>query len=118
MVRRILLDQRCGGVHATVDFASHWNAHSIRAQIGMPQDRAVPISPLPATRHLQRRSVILPLLVEVGRLADPGLAAALRNRNPVITLLEDERVLSIRNLRGLSRCPLLPARNHAVEDTS
>src|SRR5437763_1737828 len=47
------------------------------------------------------KSVILLLPVEVGRLADPGLAADIGHRNPVRTLLQNKRLLGVRKRRGL-----------------
>jgi hypothetical protein len=46
--------------------------------------------------HLRRQQpVVLLLPVEVGCLADPGLAADLRHRHAVRVLLEDERLLGV-----------------------
>jgi len=46
--------------------------------------------------HLRRQQAIILLLpVEVGCLADPGLAADLRHRHAVLVLLEDERLLGV-----------------------
>src|SRR5262249_23203826 len=60
--------------------------------------------------HLSRQQpVVLLLPIEIGRLADPGLAADVRNRNPVVALLQDKRLLGVRKLRGLHRRLLLPA---------
>jgi len=43
--------------------------------------------------HLvEQKARILLLRAEVGRLADPGLAADLRDRRPVFALLDDERL--------------------------
>lgn len=44
----------------------------------------------------RQQSVILLLPVEIGRLADPGLAADLPHCNPVMALLQDERLLCVR----------------------
>ncbi|MGF7055733.1 hypothetical protein GGC47_004946 [Bosea sp. OAE752] len=63
--------------------------------------------------HLSRQKPLVLLLpIEIGRLADPGPPADLRHRNPVHTLLQDERLLRVRKLRVLHRFPLLPAQGN------
>ena len=58
--------------------------------------------------HLGRQQTgILLLPVEIGRLADPRLAADLRNRPPVFALLDDERLLRVRENARLHPIPLL-----------
>src|SRR5690606_6504355 len=57
---------------------------------------------------LVRQQTAIPLLpVEISRLADPGLAADLRHRRAFLTLLQDERLLRLRELRCLHRLPTL-----------
>jgi hypothetical protein len=59
--------------------------------------------------HLRRlHAVVLLLPIEVSRLADSGLPADLCNRYAVLALLQNERFLRVRELRGLHRLPLLP----------
>ncbi len=58
--------------------------------------------------HLRRQHAgIFFLPIEVGRLADPRLAADLGNRHTFITLLQNERLLGVRKLRCLHRLPFL-----------
>jgi hypothetical protein len=60
--------------------------------------------------HLgQLQTVVLLFPIEVGRLADPGLPADVRNQHAVRALLQNERLLGVRELRCLHRPPLLPA---------
>src|SRR5579871_3892472 len=69
--------------------------------------------------HLIRQQpVILLLPVEIRRLADPGLAADLRHRNPVTALLQNERLLRVRKLRRLHRFPLLPSLRKPPENST
>ncbi len=58
--------------------------------------------------HLVRQQPAIPLLpVEIGRLADPRLAADLGHRRALIALLQDERLLRLREPRCFHRSPLL-----------
>lgn len=57
-----------------------------------------------------QHAVLLLLPVEVGRLADPGPAADVRDGTAVHTLLQDERHLRVIKLRCLDRFSLLPAK--------
>jgi len=60
--------------------------------------------------HLGRQQpVILLLPIEIGHLADAGGATNLRDQHAVIALLQNERLLSVREFGGLHRLPLLPA---------
>jgi len=60
--------------------------------------------------HLSRQQVVVFLFpVEVGCLADPGPAADLHHRDPVGPLLQDERLLRVRELQCLHRSPLRPS---------
>ena len=69
--------------------------------------------------HLRRQqAIVLPLPVEVGRLADPGLRAGIRHRHAVCSLLQNKRLLGVRKSRGLYRSPLLPARELSADNSS
>src|SRR3954451_782246 len=64
--------------------------------------------------HLGRQQpVVLLLPIEVGRLANTGLAANVRHRHSIGALLQNERLLGVRKSRCLHRSPLLPARESA-----
>lgn len=72
----------------------------------------------PWGRDSRQQAVVLLLPVEVGRLAAPGLAANVRNRDLILALLQNKRLLGIRKLlarrclsgaelsRVRSACPL------------
>jgi hypothetical protein len=56
--------------------------------------------------HLRRlRATVLLLPIKVGRLADAGLPANLRNRNAAVPLLQNERILGVRELGRFHRPP-------------
>jgi hypothetical protein len=55
---------------------------------------------------------------EVRRLRNTRLAADLRHRMPIRTLLQNESLLRVRELRCLHRSPLLPAREIRAENSN
>src|SRR3546814_14015112 len=62
--------------------------------------------------HLRRRQAgILLFPVEVGRLADPCLPTDLCHRNAVLALLDNERLLCVREFRCFHRSPIHPQRS-------
>jgi hypothetical protein len=74
--------------------------NSCQRQVG---DNALQLAILflnqPQPPHLRRQQAVvflLPVSVEVGRLADPGLAANVRHRHAVGAPLENERLLDVR----------------------
>ena len=80
-------------------------------QIGdhLPQLRVLVLELLQPA-HLGRQQAVVSLLpIEIGRLTDPCLPADLSHRHSVRTLLQNERFLGVRKLRGLHRSTLLPA---------
>ena len=61
--------------------------------------------------HLVRQQPAIPLFpIEVGRLADPRLAADLSDRRSFLVLLDDERLLRVRELRCLHAVTPRPAK--------
>src|SRR5690606_41683723 len=71
--------------------------------------------PTRRSSDLRQQPVILLLPIEISRLADPGLAADLGDRHAVIALLQNERLLGVRKLRGFHRLPLLRSEEHTSE---
>jgi len=63
--------------------------------------------------HLPAHAAAAFLLpVEIGRLADPCLAADLSHRRSFLALLDDERLLRVRELRCLHAKPPCPAKEN------
>src|SRR6478609_9055482 len=80
-----------------IRYSSRTGGHSIRCVLLQPP-------------HLGRQQTIVLLPpIEIGGLANPGLAADLRHRHAVVALLQNKRLLGVRKLRGFHRLPLLPA---------
>ena len=77
-----------------------------------PQPSSACCSHLPAAQpaHLNRQKPIVLLLpIEMGCVADPSLAADLCNRMTIGSLLQNERLLRVRELLCFHHFPLLPA---------
>lgn len=60
--------------------------------------------------HLRRpQTRVFLALVEIGRLAEPGFPAQVNNRLAVFLLLDDKRLLRVREPRCFNPCLLLPS---------
>jgi hypothetical protein len=71
------------------------------------------------SRHLvgqQTRILLTP--IELRRLADPGLLASLRHRHTVVALLQNKRLLGVRELRCLHASAPFPSREITAENSS
>jgi hypothetical protein len=55
-----------------------------------------------------QQTVVFLFQIEVGRLADAGLAADISHRHAVSAMLQNERLLGVRKSRCFRRSPLLP----------
>ena len=99
---------------------------AVEGEIGYdPLEPGVLLLELPQSLHLRRQQAAILVLreiavrflfrftpVEIRGLADPGLAAHLRDRNPFLALLQYERLLCVRELRCLHRFRSIPAWDH------
>ena len=93
--------------------SDQWRSHAhhlaIQRQVrhGLLQPRVLVLELLQPLHLGRKQPGILLLPVEVGRLADPGLAADLSNRRALVALLDDERLLRVREIARLHPFPLL-----------